>query len=130
MSAIPHGLPGKKRRHDADSANDKFGRDDDAKENRRITHIPSLPGAWEDSILEKDEQEQDEGDKRAGKRARRDAPAFSPQKQDIEKEKSPVKRRQTDAREVAAKTARDRKKSMGGISLSRLNALASPKKRS
>ncbi|KAK5102546.1 hypothetical protein LTR70_000404 [Exophiala xenobiotica] len=129
VSAIPHGLPGKKRRHDADFANDKYGRDDDAKENRRITHIPSLPGAWEDSTVEKDEQVQDEGEKRAGKRARHDAPAFSPQKQDNEKEKSPVKRRQTDAREVAAKTARDRKKSMGGISLSRLNALASPKKR-
>jgi len=130
VSVIPHGLPGKKRRHDADFANDKFGRDDDAKENRRITNNPSVPGAWEDSIHEKDEQDSDEGEKRAGKRVRRDAPALSPQKQDIEKDKSPVKRRQTDAREIAAKTARDRKKSMGGISLSRLNALASPKKRS
>lgn len=131
VSSIPHGLPGKKRRHDADIANDKFGRDDDAKENRRITHIPSLPGAWEDSAIEKEDE--DEGEKRGGKRARvaPPAPALSSDndKQAAERERSPIKRRETNARELAAKTAKERKKSMAGISLSRLNALASPKKR-
>ena len=112
-------------------ANDKFGRDDDAKENRRITQNPSLPGAWQDSALDKDNltQDEDEGNKRGGKRARFAAPSPAVWEERREREKSPIKRRQTDARELAAKTAKERKKTMGGISLSRLNALASPKKR-
>lgn len=74
-------------------------------------------------------QDEDEGNKRGGKRARLAPPSLAAEQERTEREKSPIKRRQIDARELAAKTAKERKKSMGGISLSRLNALASPKKR-
>jgi hypothetical protein len=99
----------KKRPHDSD----KHGRLDDPKENRRPSQSPTkVPGGWEDSVLE-----EDEGDKRGGKRVRIQAseePAvLSPQKK-------------TPGREAAAKAAKDRKK--GGIlSMSRLNMLARPR---
>ena len=107
---LPHGLPAKKRRHETE----KHGDLDDTKENQHPSFSPAkVPGSWEDSVLE-----EDEGDKRAGKRVRvekSEGPAVSPQK------------KPNPAREAAAKAAKDRKKS--GILMSRLNMLARPKGR-
>jgi hypothetical protein len=107
--SLPHGLPAKKRRHDSEKHNSS----DDAKENQHPSQSATkVPGGWEDSVLE-----ENEGDKRGGKRVRigkSEEPAMpSPQKK-------------TPAREAAAKAAKDRKKS-GILSMSRLNMLARPK---
>ena len=107
--SLPHGLPAKKRRHDSE----KHDSLDDAKENQHPSQSATkVPGGWEDSVLE-----ENEGDKRGGKRVRvgkSEEPAMpSPQKK-------------TPAREAAAKAAKDRKKS-GILSMSRLNMLARPK---
>lgn len=99
----------KKRRHDSDSLESL----DDRKENRRPSQSPSkVPGGWEDSVIE-----EDEGDKRGGKRVR------------IQQSQEPVissPQKKTPAREAAAKAANDRKKK-GILSVSRLNMLARPK---
>jgi hypothetical protein len=106
---LSHGLPAKKRRHDMD----KHESIDDAKENQH----PSLsqekvPGGWEDSEIE-----EDEGEKRGGKRVCVEkSPEPSPQK------------KPNQAREAASKAAKDRKKK-GILSMSRLNMLARPKGR-
>ena len=137
VATVPHGLPAKKRRMDSNIANDKFGTDDDAKENRRITHHAHIPGAWNDSTVEADA---DEGERRGGKRARI-TKSEEPERE--EGSVSPVKKPSA-ARELAAKTAKERKAkaSIGGpaaasasggrksaLSLSRLNMLARPKSR-
>lgn len=131
IQTVPHGLPGKKRRMESDAAEIRFGRDDDAKENRRMTQV-HIPGAWNESAIE-----EDEGEKRGGKRARFTA-SEQPDKES-ERSGSPVKKPSA-ARELAAKTAKERKAkaSIGGapvsgnrsaLSLSRLNVLARPKNR-
>lgn len=136
VETIPHGLPGKKRRMQSEAIDEKFGTNDDAKENRRVT-AAHIPGAWNDTALE-----EDEGDKRGGKRARIGhsiEPEESPRAS-----MSPVKKPSA-ARELAAKTAKERKvkasiggagasgttpgSSRGVLSLSRLNMLARPKNR-
>lgn len=116
----------------SEHADDKYGRDDDAKENRRVTHVSNMPGSWDEDTIE---VAVDEGDQRGGKRARFEKTEES----EMEKEKtgSPVKR--SVAREAAARNAKDRKSkaSIGGatsgskgvLSLSRLNMLARPKSR-
>lgn len=133
IPTVPHGLPGKRRRHESDFADDKYGADEDAKENLRISHALNVPGAWHESGADFDE-----GDKRAGKRVRRTEPMTRPATASdsddgtaLVRTASPV--RKSTARELAARTAKDRKKgrqSMGGaLSMSRLNALAKPKSR-
>lgn len=133
IGTVPHGIPGKKRRMQSEIANDKFGRDDDAKENRLVPHVSHMPGSWDEDTIE---VAIDEGDQRGGKRARFE----KIEEPELEKEKtgSPIKR--SVAREAAARNAKDRKSkaSIGGVaasaskgvlSLSRLNMLARPKSR-
>lgn len=106
---FPHGLPAKKRRHDMEN-HDNAG---DGKENQRPSFSQAkVPGSWEDSVLE-----EDEGEKRGGKRIR------------AEKSEEPSPQKKTNpAREAASKAAKDRKN--GGIlSMTRLNMLARPKGR-
>jgi len=91
---------------------------------------PSVPGGWEDSILD----EEDEGEKRGGKRIRtsRFGASEKPMTSETAKLKnsrpsmSPVKK--SAAREQAKKAANDRK-SKGILSMARLNALSRPKSR-
>lgn len=129
VETISHGLPGKKRRMQSEVADEKFGMNDDAKENRRVT-AAHIPGAWNDDT-------EDEGEKRGGKRARV-GKSVEPEEKQVT---SPVKKPSA-ARELAAKTAKERKvkASIGGagatpglskgvLSLSRLNMLARPKNR-
>ncbi|KAI1610254.1 hypothetical protein EDD36DRAFT_320652 [Exophiala viscosa] len=122
VKTMPHGLPGKKRRRHSTIDEDSQSTEDDGKENRRISVMPSIPGGWQDtSQLD----EQDEGEKRGGKRAR--VRTF-----DDAAEKSPVKEvkkpRQSMAREMAKNNANARK-GKGILSLSRLNMLSRPKQR-
>jgi hypothetical protein len=102
---ISHGLPAKKRRHDMEKHVDHEG-----KENRPASSMSKVPGGWEDSVIE-----EEEGDKRGGKRVRVDKSL----------EPSPQKK-PNPAREAASKAAKDRKKK-GILSMSRLNMLARPK---
>jgi hypothetical protein len=143
IKTAPHGLPAKKRRRESAVDEDRFGKDDDAKENRRISHMPSVPGGWEDSLLNNDQENQpdeDEGVKRGGKRARKGSakmPLSNGYEADAERESkvdvakghtgaaNPVKK--SAAREQAAKNAKARKS--GVLSLSRLNVLSRPKTR-
>ena len=130
VQTMPHGLPGKKRRRQSLDFNEARATDDIAKENRRISIIPSVPGGWEDSILD----EEDEGEKRGGKRVRtsRFGTSEEPMTSETAKLKgsrqsmSPVKK--SAAREQAKKAASDRK-SRGVLSMARLNALSRPKSR-
>ena len=123
VKTMPHGLPGKKRRRASD---DQQSIDTDSgKENRCMSVMPGVPGGWQDSTIS-DEEEQDEGEKRGGKRLRT-GPAL--EKSPADKQASPVKKpRPSSAREVAKKTAKDRK---GGplLSFSRLQFLSQPKQR-
>lgn len=125
VKTMPHGLPGKKRRRASD---DQHSADHDSeKENRRISVAPKVPGGWRDSTL-LDEEEQDEGEKRGGKRARTGPAAVE---LSLEKTASPVKKpRQSSAREVAKQNAKERKSGRSLMSLSRLNFLSQPKQRS
>ena len=111
VHTVPHGLTAKKRRHDAAVKDDKFADDDDAKENRRVTMMPQIPGGWDEAVLD-----EDEGEKRGGKRMRVAKSA----------EPSPNKKPNA-AREMASKNAKDRKK--GILTLSKLNLLSKPKQR-
>ncbi|KIV79241.1 hypothetical protein PV11_06810 [Exophiala sideris] len=122
VKTVPHGLPGKKRRRHSTIDEDAQSTEDDGKENRRISVMPSVPGGWQDtSQLD----EQDEGEKRGGKRARvgivDDAADKAPPR-DIKKP------RQSMAREMAKNNANARK-GKGILSLSRLNMLSRPKQR-
>ncbi|EXJ57684.1 uncharacterized protein A1O5_12474 [Cladophialophora psammophila CBS 110553] len=132
VKTVPHGLPGKKRRR-AMSDDHQSTDEEDGKENRRVSVMPSLPGGWHDSSRFGDEhkQEQDEGEKRGGKRART-APATGDlsDRTAMGLTASPVKKpRQSSAREMAKQNAKDRKTGRGILSLSRLNMLARPKQR-
>ncbi len=122
VKTVPHGIPGKKRRRDSIvSDNDESG-EDAGKENRRISVMPSVPGGWHDTPQP---DEQDEGEKRGGKRARVGGAPTDPR----EKAKNDVgKPRQSTAREMAKKSA-DARKGKGILSLSRLNMLSRPKQR-
>ncbi|OCT53731.1 hypothetical protein CLCR_09698 [Cladophialophora carrionii] len=125
VKTMPHGLPGKKRRRASEDQQDTDG--ESGKENRRASIMPSVPGGWCDST-HNDDEEQDEGEKRGGKRMRT---APSPEKMSVvaADTTSPVKKpRQSSARELAKQTAKERK---GGrlMSLSRLNFLSQPKQR-
>ena len=140
VKTVPHGLAAKKRRREDVTADDRYGKDSDAKENRRISHLPAVPGGWEESVLDDQENVDDEGTKRGGKRARFDN-RVSGYEADGEKEhdsSSVVKgltgavesqkgKRKSMARTQAAKNAKDRK--AGVMSLSRLNMLSRPKSR-
>jgi len=121
IQTVPHGIPGKKRRINSIVDNDQNGLDDDAKENRRITVLPQVPGGWEDSEM----PDEDEGEKRGGKRVKvfmNEEPALSSKTTDSKKPRPSM------AREQAAKNAKERK-GKGILSLSRLNMLSRPKQR-
>lgn len=106
---LTHGQLAKKRRHDSENHESV----DDTKENQRSSQsLSKVPGGWEDSVVE-----EDEGDKRGGKRVRI---------QESEEPATPSPQKKTPAREAAAKAAKDRKKK-GILSMSRLNVLARPK---
>ena len=139
VKTIDHGLPAKKRRRESVTVDDRFSKDDDAKENRKISHVPSVPGGWEDSVLEDQKNVDDEGAKRGGKRARFTSSRVSGYEADAETENNKVNvvngltstsegekgKRKSMARTQAAKNAKDRK--AGVLSLSRLNVLSRPK---
>jgi hypothetical protein len=123
IKTIPHGLPGKKRRRESDKANDLGSADEDAKENRRLSVMPQVPGGWEEEDKNGTaEKEKDEGERRGGKRARGGKPELTEENVEVKKPK------QNAAREMAAKNAKERK-GKGILSLSRLNMLARPKER-
>lgn len=117
IKTVPHGLPGKKRRRESDKNQDQLDAGEDSKENRKLSVMPQVPGGWDDAELN-----EDEGEKRGGKRARVAQPELeSPQKKAENKKPNA-------ARVTAAKNAKERK-GKGILSLSRLNALARPKER-
>ncbi|KAK6382093.1 hypothetical protein LTS17_003978 [Exophiala oligosperma] len=122
VQTVPHGIPGKKRRRESTASNE----DEDSfvsagKENRRISVMPSVPGGWCDTPQP---EEQDEGAKRGGKRAKVGSFTSPPEKPRAEAKKP----RQSMAREMAKKTA-DARKGKGILSLTRLNMLSRPKQR-
>lgn len=121
IKTVPHGLPGKKRRRESDKTRDLRGTDDDAKENRQLSVIPQVPGGWDEEDKNAvPEREYDEGERRAGKRARVGRSLAEEENVEVKKPKP------NGAREAAAKSAKDRK-GKGILSLSRLNMLARPK---
>ena len=124
VKTVPHGLPGKKRRR---ASEDYQNTDEESgKENRRTSVMPKVPGGWRDSTV-LDEEEQDEGEKRGGKRMRTQ-PAV--EKAPTENMASPVKKpRPSSARELAKQNAKERKGGRGFMSLGRLNFLSQPKQR-
>ncbi|KIW73283.1 hypothetical protein PV04_01415 [Phialophora macrospora] len=125
VQTMPHGLPGKKRGRATEDQQDTDG--ESGKENRRVSIMPSVPGGWHDNRYHEDE-EQDEGETRGGKRMRI-APTLEKVPAATTATTSPVKKpRQSSARELAKQTAKERK---GGrlMSLSRLNFLSQPKQR-
>lgn len=122
VKTVPHGLPGKKRRRHSTIDEDAQSTEDDGKENRRISVMPSVPGGCQEtSQLD----EQDEGEKRGGKRARVDTVDDAAEKPPTKDNKKP---RQSMAREMAKNNANARK-GKGILSLSRLNMLSRPKQR-
>lgn len=126
VKTVPHGLPGKKRRRESTIFDSQDTKVDAGKENRRISVMPSVPGGWRDTPnLEEDE---DEGMKRGGKRARVVADDDLSSKQaTMDKAPSNTKKpRPSSAREMAKSNAKERK---GILSLSRLNMLSRPKQR-
>ncbi|RMZ81287.1 hypothetical protein DV737_g2553, partial [Chaetothyriales sp. CBS 132003] len=130
-AVMAHGLPAKKRRRASDSVEPPSAKQA-AAGNRGQAFAQHVPGRWSDHVVDNDAD--DEGDRRGGKRARttlvdEGRENEAPQTLDAAA-KSPVKK--SAAREQAAKHARDRKtrgKSLGGLTTSRLNALARPKSR-
>lgn len=118
VKTVPHGLPGKKRRRESTVSADSDSNAEEAKENRRISVMPAVPGGWQDSSSI---ESPDEGAKRGGKRTRVDK-AEQPAKVE------PKKPRQSSAREMAKNNAKERK-NRGILSLSRLNMLSRPKQR-
>ena len=124
IKAVPHGLPGKKRRRESEKANDLHDAGEDAKENRQLSVVPQVPGRWDaaDNVAV-DGNEEDEGEKRGGKKPR------VGESEPVVEIKVEVKKPNA-AREAAAKNAKERKgKGKGMLSLSRLNMLARPKER-
>ncbi len=146
IKTVPHGLPGKKRRRELDDEGD------DAKENRRLSTLPRVPGAWDDGHREGKVVDVDEGDKRGGKRAKTEPRQMS---KDVAATAAAGKvlKKPNKAREAAARNAKDRKGAMDGLgkgkeritaaagaggatekgrgilSMSRLNMLSRPKER-
>lgn len=120
IKTLPHGLPGKKRRRESDKANDLGSAEEHAKENRRLSVMPQVPGGWEEESNAVAENGKDEGEKRGGKRARVGKSELAEDEVEVRKPKPNA------ARETAAKNAKERK---GILSLSRLNMLARPKER-
>ncbi len=139
IKTVPHGLPGKKRRRELDDEGD------DAKENRRVSTLPRVPGAWDDGHT--GEKAVDEGEKRGGKRAKTDPKPIS---KDVGATAGGrVLKKSNKAREAAARNAKERKGAMDGLgkergttaaagagekgrgilSMSRLNMLSRPKER-
>lgn len=157
IKTVPHGLPGKKRRleslMDGSQPEPRF-QDHDAKENRRPS-VPSVPGAWDDGNAD-EAVEIDEGDKRAGKRART-GPRTKNEGETVKKsaeQKGGVaklgSKKPNKAREAASRNAKERKEGVPGkhqggngkesgeggrgrgrgiLSMSRLNVLSRPKER-
>ncbi|KAJ9607383.1 hypothetical protein H2200_008456 [Cladophialophora chaetospira] len=126
VKTMPHGLPGKKRRRaseDQQSTTDS----ESGKENRRMSIMPSVPGGWRDSPV-LGHEEQDEGEKRGGKRMRTAPPAEKSPEKTVTA--SPAKKaRPSSAREMAKQNAKDRKGGRSTLMLSRLNFLSQPKQR-
>lgn len=87
---------------------DDLQNEDDAKENRRFSTMPTVPGAWDDG---KDDEIVDEGVKRGGKRAKTE-PRLEQKEEAVGKGvKKPNK-----AREAAARNAKGRKEGIPGQS--------------
>jgi hypothetical protein len=126
IKTVPHGLLGKKRRRESDKVDDLRGNNEDAKENRKFSVMPQVPGEWDEGDNGfAAEKEEDEGLKRGGKRAR--VAKWEPGEILKVETKNP---KPNAAREAAAKNAQDRKdRGKGILSLSRLNMLARPKER-
>jgi hypothetical protein len=126
IKTVPHGLPGKKRRRESDKADDLRDNNEDAKENRKFSVMPKVPGEWDEGDNGfAAEREEDEGLKRGGKRAR--VAKWEPEEILKVETKKP---KPNAAREAAAKNAKNRKeKGKSILSLSRLNMLARPKER-
>jgi hypothetical protein len=137
IKTVPHGLPGKKRRRESEIDDAQHSFDDDSKENRQFSIMPSVPGSWEDSKID---EADDEGQKRGGKRAKTE-PSVPRSEQD-----EGVVKKTNKARETAARNAKDRKSGMPGrmgaikeekagggarsiLSMARLNMLSRPKDR-
>ncbi len=134
IKTVPHGLPGKKRRRELDDEGEA------AKENRRLSTLPPLPGAWDDGHS-REEKVVDEGAKRGGKRVK-----IQPAEKK-EEAGSKVLKKPNKAREAAARNAKERKSGLDGLgkervgagaagdrtrgilSMSRLNMLSRPKER-
>lgn len=128
VKTMPHGLPGKKRRRASPSSEDQHKSGEDEKENRRMSNMPTVPGGWQGSPQV---NEQDEGEKRGGKRTRIEARDDNNGQAAAITEKTtcPTKKpRQSSAREMAKNNAKERK-GRGILSLSRLNMLSQPKQR-
>jgi len=124
IKTVPHGLPGKKRRRESAMGHAQHETDEDeedTKENRRMSVTPSIPGRWEDTILDEGEGSNHDDDQHRRKRAR------IGKSEEPASQKGEVKKRNA-ARQAAANTARQRK-SQGILSLSRLNMLSRPKQR-
>lgn len=102
IRTVPHGLPGKKRRRELD---DDEG--DDAKENRRASIMPNVPGAWDSGHAGGKVVDVDEGEKRGGKRAK--IQAKQPEKEVGQPAAGKVLKKPNKAREAAAKNAKERK---------------------
>ncbi|ERF72656.1 hypothetical protein EPUS_05710 [Endocarpon pusillum Z07020] len=106
IRTVPHGLPGKKRRRELDDEGD------DAKENRRASIMPNVPGAWDNGHWEGKVVDVDEGEKRGGKRAK-----IQPKQTEKEVGQTAagkVLKKPNKAREAAAKNAKDRKSGFSG----------------
>ena len=115
IQTVDHGLGAKKRRRDSAVEDEKYSVDEDAKENRRVTMMPQVPGGWDDT-----DPEDDGESKRGAKRPRTShAVEMSSRRSDVKKPSV--------AREAAAKNAKDRKK--GILTMSKLNMLSKPKLR-
>ena len=126
VKTVPHGLPGKKRRRESTMFEPEEIKVDAGKENRRISVMPSVPGGWRDTPSL--EEEEDEGVKRGGKRARvvPNDDLNSKHTTMDNAQSSAKKPRPSSAREKAKSNAKERK---GILSLSRLNMLSRPKQR-
>ncbi len=123
IKTVPHGLPGKKRRRKSEKDHDLHDNDDDSKENRKHSVMPSVPGGWDVTAIDEDGEE-DEGEQRGRKRAKVAKPEVEEPKEEMKNGGKKINA----AREAAAKNAKERK-GKGILSLNRLNMLARPKDR-
>jgi hypothetical protein len=123
-----------------DDGGSPYGFGDGAKENRRYSTMPNVPGAWEEDHDLKDD---DEGGKRGGKRAKISMEQKMTMKGEEQVEK--VVKKMNRAREAAARNAKERKEGIPGrlgggkesgggngrgiLSMARLNMLSRPRER-